>query len=168
MREHKAAAQAHTSEAETVHRVCYGAGIGASLVAETVFILATMPLLAVMGKDMWAVVRMPAVLAVGPGVLQPPGWVAEDVLFGGAMHAGMSILVGVIYAVLLPRLGVNAVIGGLIAGAVLYLFGFLILPAIFPEWLAPFRVSPVMHVAEIVMHAAYGLVLGWSYQRMAR
>jgi hypothetical protein len=146
----------------------YGAGIGASLVAEAVFILSTMPILAVMGKDAWAVVRMPAALLAGPAVMQPRGWVPEDVLLGGAMHAGLAVLVGVLYAVLLPRIGVSAVAGGLITGAVLYVLGFLVLPAVFPEWLAPFRLPPVMYLVEIATHALYGLVFGWSYRRMAR
>ncbi len=156
------------SDAAMDHRVRYGGGIGASLVAETVFVLSTMPVLAAMGRDVWAVVRMPAALAVGPEAMQPPGWVPGDVLLGGAMHAGMAILVGVLYAVLLPRIGVSAVAGGLITGVALYVLGFLVLPAIFPEWLAPFRVSPIMHLVEIAQHGIYGLVFGWSYRWMTR
>jgi len=146
----------------------YGAGIGASLVAEAAFILLTMPILAAMGKDAWAVVRMPAALVAGPEVMQPHGWVPRDILLGLAMHIGLAIVVGVLYAILLPRLGVTAITGGLIAGAVLYVLGFLVLPVLFPEWLAPFRVPPVMHLVEIVMHAVYGPVFGWSYHRMTR
>jgi len=146
----------------------YGAGIGASLVAEAAFILSTMPILAAMGKDAWAVVRMPAALVAGPEVMRPPGWVPGDILLGLAMHIGLAIVVGVLYAILLPRLGVTAITGGLIAGAALYVLGFLVLPVLFPEWLAPFRVPPVMHLVEIVMHAVYGLVFGWSYRRMSR
>jgi hypothetical protein len=142
----------------------YAAGIGASLIAEAAFILLTMPVLAAMGRDIWAVARMPAALVAGPEVMQPPGWVPEDVLPGLAMHIGLAILVGVIYAFLLPRLGVSPVTGGLIAGAVLYLLGFVILPVVFPEWLVPFRVPPVMHVVEIVMHAVYGVVFGLAYR----
>lgn len=156
------------SVAAVDHRVRYGAGIGASLVAETVFILSTMAVLAVMGRGLWTVVRIPAVLVVGPEAMQPPGWVPGDVLLGGVMHAGMAILVGMVFAVLWPRIGVSAVAGGFITAAVLYLLGFLLFPAIFPEWLAPFRVSPVMHSVQIAMHAIYGLVFGWSYRWMAR
>jgi hypothetical protein len=47
---------------------------------------------------------------------------------------------------------------------VLYLLGFVILPVVFPEWLVPFRVPPVMHVVEIVMHAVYGVVFGLAYR----
>jgi len=146
----------------------YAAGIGASLIAEAAFVLLTMPVLAAMGGDIWAVVRMPAALIAGPEVMQPPGWVPEDLLLGLTMHIGLGVLVGVVYAFLLPRLGVAPVTGGLIAGAVLYLLGFVVLPAIFPEWLRPFRVPPVMHLVEILMHGVYGIVFGLAYRRLVR
>lgn len=50
----------------------------------------------------------------------------------------------------------------------LYLLGFVILPMIFPEWLAPFRVPPVMHAVEILLHVVYGVVFGWSYRWFLR
>jgi hypothetical protein len=150
----------------TTRRPRYAAGIGASLIAEAAFILLTMPVLAAMGKDVWAVVRMPAALVAGPGVMEPPGWVPGDVLLGVAMHAGLGILVGVVYAVLLPRLALAPIAGGVIAGAVLYVLGFVVLPALFPEWLAPFRVPPVMHAVEIVMHGIYGIVFGLAFRRL--
>lgn len=155
----------HVSDSAQDQRIRFGAGIGASLVAETVFILSKVPILAATGGDVWAVVRIPAAMAVGPEAMRPTGWVPADVLLGGAMHVGMAILVGILYAILLPRLGISAVAGGLLAGAVLYLFGFLVLPAVFPDWLAPFRLTPIRHLVEIAMHGAYGLVFGWSYRR---
>ncbi|MGI9179005.1 MAG: hypothetical protein ACR2H9_00620 [Longimicrobiaceae bacterium] len=144
----------------------YGAGVAASLSAELVFILLTMPVLALMGKDIWAVVRMPAALIAGPQVMEPPGMVPSDVLLGLAMHIGLGIVVGVLYAILLPRLGLAPITGGLVAGAVLYLLGFVILPAGFPEWLAPFRLPPLMHMVEIVTHAVYGAVFGLAYRKL--
>ncbi|CAN5275073.1 hypothetical protein BH24GEM2_BH24GEM2_10270 [soil metagenome] len=143
----------------------YAAGVTASLIAEAVFIAVNMPILAVMGKDAWAVARMPASLVAGPAVMEPPGFVPADVLLGLGMHVALGILVGVVYAVLLPRLGVSPIVGGLIAGAVLYLLGFLLLPAVFPDWLAPFRVPPLMHVIEIITHAVYGVVFGLAFRR---
>lgn len=143
----------------------YAAGITASLIAEAVFIAVNMPILAVMGKDAWAVARMPASLVAGPSVMEPPGFVPADVLLGLGMHVALGILVGVVYAVLLPRLGVSPIVGGLIAGAVLYLLGFLLLPAVFPDWLAPFRVPPLMHMIEIITHAIYGVVFGLAFRR---
>jgi hypothetical protein len=148
-----------------VTRPRYAAGITASLTAEAVFIAVNMPILAVMGKDVWAVARMPASLVAGPSVMEPPGFVPADVLLGLGMHVALGILVGVVYAVLLPRLGVSPIVGGLIAGAVLYLLGFGLLPAVFPDWLAPFRVPPLMHVIEIITHAVYGVVFGLAFRR---
>jgi hypothetical protein len=150
-----------------VTRPRYAAGVTASLIAEAVFIAVNMPILAVMGKDVWAVARMPGSLVAGPSVMEPPGFVPADVLLGLAMHAGLGIIVGVLYALLLPRLRLTPIAGGLLAGAVLYVLGFLILPAAFPEWLAPFRVPLVMHLIEVVTHAIYGVVFGWSYLRLA-
>lgn len=144
----------------------YAAGITASLIAEAVFIAVNMPILAVMGKDVWAVARMPGSLVAGPSVMEPPGLVPADVLLGLGMHASLGILVGLVYAALLPRLGVSPIAGGLIAGAVLYLFGFIILPAVFPGWLAPFRVPPLMHMIEIITHAVYGVVFGLAFRRL--
>ncbi len=143
----------------------YAAGITASLIAEAVFIALNMPILAVMGKDVWAVARMPGSLVAGPSVMEPPGFVPADVLLGLGMHVALGILVGVVYAVLLPRLGVSPTVGGLIAGAVLYLLGFVLLPAVFPDWLAPFRVPPLMHMIEIITHAVYGVVFGLAFRR---
>jgi hypothetical protein len=148
-----------------VTRPRYAAGITASLIAEAVFIAVNMPILAVMGKDAWAVARMPASLVAGPAVMEPPGFVPADVLLGLGMHVALGILVGVVYAVLLPRLGVSPILGGLTAGAVLYLLGFLLLPAVFPDWLAPFRVPPLMHMVEIITHAVYGVVFGLAFRR---
>ncbi|CAN5861508.1 hypothetical protein BH20GEM3_BH20GEM3_04470 [soil metagenome] len=143
----------------------YAAGVTASLIAEAVFIAVNMPILAVIGKDAWAVARMPGSLVAGPSVMEPPGFVPADVLLGLGMHVALGILVGVVYAVLLPRLGVSPIVGGLIAGAVLYLLGFVLLPAVFPDWLAPFRVPPLMHVIEIITHAVYGVVFGLAFRR---
>lgn len=145
----------------------YAAGIGASLIAEAAFIVLTVPVLAAMGRDIWAVVRMPAALVAGPPVMEPPGWVPADVLLGLSMHVGLGIVVGIFYALLLPRLALAPIIGGLLAGGLLYLIGFLLLPGIFPDWLAPFRVPPVMHAVEVLLHAVYGAVFGFAYLRLS-
>ncbi len=152
------------SDAATTGHHRYGAGIGASLVAEAAFILGMMLILAAMGKDALAVVRLPAVMVVGPDAMLPQGWELLDVVLGGTMHVGMSILVGILYAVLVPRSGVSALAAGLMTGAALYVVGFLVLPSLFPGWLAPFRMSPVMHLVQIVMHAIYGIVFGRLYR----
>lgn len=118
--------------------------------------------------DPWMVVRVPASFLLGPEAVEPPGLVVGDVLLGLSMHLWMGILVGLVYAALLPRLGVSAVAGGLIAGAVLYALGFWVLPLLFPERLAPFWLPPTGRALQAAAHAVYGLVLGLAYRRLAR
>lgn len=118
------------------------------------------------GKDPWAVVRMPATFLVGPAAVEPPGLVAGDVLLGVLGHLWMGVLIGLIFAALLPRLGISPITGGLITGAVLYVLGFWVLPLLFPQWLAPFWLPPADKVLEAVTHGLYGLVFGISFKRL--
>lgn len=145
----------------------YGAGIAASLVAEAVFALMVAAVSALRGMDPWRVVRMPASFVAGPSAVEPPGFVAGDVVLGLALHVGLAVLVGVVYAELLPRVGVRPVAGGLIAGAVLYGLGFWILPLSFPSWLAPFWLPPTGKVLQAVAHAVYGVAFGLAFRRLA-
>jgi hypothetical protein len=73
----------------------------------------------------------------------------------------------VIYAALLPRLGVSAVAGGLITAATLYTRGFWILPLLFPVWLAPFWLPAPGRALQEVAHAVYGIVFGWAFRRLS-
>lgn len=123
---------------------------------------------ALRGIDAWTVVRIPASFLLGPGAVQPPGFAAGDILVGLLMHVGLGILVGLVYAYLLPRLGISPIIGGLIAGAVLYILGFWALPLLFPVWLSAFWLSPVGKLLQVLAHAVYGVVLGWTYGRIAK
>ncbi|HEV2149697.1 MAG TPA: hypothetical protein VGR37_20015 [Longimicrobiaceae bacterium] len=146
----------------------YAAGVGASLVAEVVFIAVEAIVSLVRGMDPWMAARMPGALALGPGAVQPPGFVPGDVAVGLLTHLGLGIVVGLVYAALLPRLGISPLVGGLIAGAVLYGLGFWLLPLLFPAWLAPFWVPPVEKGVQAATHAVYGVVFGWAYRRLAR
>lgn len=143
------------------------AGVWASLTAEAVFIAMVAMVSAVRGMDPWMVTRVPGSFLLGPDAVQPPGFVSSDVLLGMLMHLWMGIMVGLIYAILLPRLDVSALAGGLIAGAVLYGAGFWLLPLLFPVWLSPFWLPTSGKLLQAVAHAAYGLVLGLSYRRLA-
>ncbi|MFW6084483.1 MAG: hypothetical protein ACODAA_04660, partial [Gemmatimonadota bacterium] len=117
----------------------YGAGVLASLIAEVVFVGLAAAMAAVRTGDPWTPVRLPGALLLGPAAVRPSGFVAGDVVVGAAMHLWLGVLVGLLYAALLPRLGVSPLGGGLIAGLVLYLLGFWVLPQLYPDWLAPFR-----------------------------
>ena len=145
----------------------YQAGIAASLIAETAFILMVMMVAWVRDQDPWMVTRVPASFLLGPDAVQPPGFIPGDVAIGLAMHLLMGILVGIIYAALLPRLGVSPPAGGLVTAAVLYGLGFWMLPQLFPQWLAPFWLPPTGRALQAVAHVFYGIVFGLAYRRAA-
>ncbi|MGH7465877.1 MAG: hypothetical protein ACREK1_11925, partial [Longimicrobiales bacterium] len=71
-------------------------------------------------------------------------------------------------AALLPRVGVSPVTGGIMAGMLLYVFGFWILPLLFPSWLAPFWLPPLEKLLQGIAHVAYGIVFGWAYGGLNR
>lgn len=144
----------------------YRAGVAASLIAEAVFIAMVMMVSWVRGRDPWMVTRMPGSILSGPDAVKPPGFVPGDVIIGMLSHLWLGILVGLIFALLRPRLGVSPVVGGLITGGVLYALGFWILPLAFPEWLSPFWLPPTEKVLELFAHAVYGWVFGTAFARL--
>lgn len=144
----------------------YRAGILASLAAEAVFTGMVSVVALIRGMDPWMVTRVPASFLLGPEAVQPAGFVAGDVALGLSMHLLLGILVGVVYAILLPRLGISAVTGGLITGAILYALGFWALPLLFPAWLSPFWLPPLGRLLQAMAHAVYGWVFGVVYARL--
>lgn len=146
----------------------YGAGIAASLVAETAFILMVMMVSWMRGMDPWMVTRVPGAFVLGPAAATPPGFAPTDVAVGLAMHLVLAIIVGALYAALLPRTGLSPIAGGLVTAAILYTLGFWALPLLFPGWLAPFWLPPTGRALQAVAHAVYGTVFGWTYGRLAR
>ncbi|MBW3570503.1 MAG: hypothetical protein KY467_05310 [Gemmatimonadetes bacterium] len=136
--------------------------------AEAVFMMMVAMVSWLRGMDPWMVTRVPATFLLGPGAVEPPGFVPVDVMVGMGMHLALGILVGVLYAVLLPRTGLSPVAGGLVTGAILYGLGFWALPLLFPAWLAPFWLDPTGRALQAVAHAFYGWVLGVAYTRLAR
>ena len=144
----------------------YLAGILASLVAEAVFIAMVMMVAWIRGQDPWTVTRIPGSFVLGPEAVQPAGFVLGDVLVGMMMHLFLGIVVGLIYAALLPRLRRAPIAGGLIAGGILYLLGFWVLPLALPSWLGPFWLPPAGRALQAVAHAVYGVVFGLAYQRI--
>lgn len=142
----------------------YREGVIASLIAEAVFILMVAMVSLLRGMDPWRVARMPGSFVLGPRAVQPPGFVPSDVLIGLLLHLWLGVLVGVIYAALLPRRSVSPVAGGLITGAVLYVLGFWALPLLFPTRLAPFWLPSLDKAMQAVAHVVYGLVFGYAYR----
>lgn len=148
--------------------VRYRSGVAASLAAEAVFMAMVAGVALIRGMDPWMVIRMPASFLLGADSMRPPGFVPDEVVIGLLMHLGLGILVGVLYAALLPRLGLPPVAGGLITGAMLYLLGFWILPLLFPVWLAPFWLPPTGKLLQALAHAIYGLAFGSVYRSLTR
>lgn len=118
------------------------------------------------GNDPWKVVRVPASFVLGPDAVRPAGFVAGDVAVGLLTHIGLAILVGIIYAALLPRLRIGPVPGGFLTAAILYALGFWALPLLFDEWLAPFWLPPIGRLLQAGAHAFYGVVFGMAYRRL--
>lgn len=143
------------------------AGIGAALVAEGVFVAMVALVNALRGQDAWSVVKVPASFFLGADVVRPAGFVPGDVLAGAVVHVVFSVLVGLAFAWLLPRSTLTPWAGGLVMAALLYVFGFWLLPLVFPRWLAPFWLPPTSRALQAVAHAVYGLVLGFVYARLA-
>lgn len=144
----------------------YGAGVAASFIAEAVFTLMVAGIALLRGMDPWQVVKMPASFVIGPDAVHPLGFVPWDVLLGLVMHVVFSVVVGLLYAFLLPRLGLSPLAGGLLAAALLYLFGFWILPLVFSDWFSPFWLPPVGRALQFIAHTVYGIVFGVSFSRL--
>lgn len=149
-------------------RADYGAGITASLIAETAFVALMMGLMTARGKDAWKPTRASASLVFGPGVAEPPGFVPADVARGLSMHVTYSVIAGGLYAALLPRLRLTPTQGGLVTGGVLYALGSYILPAMLGEWVEPMNKSPKEKVMTAMTHAFYGVVFGLAYRELTK
>ena len=146
----------------------YWEGVAASLIAEAVFVSMVMMVSWIRGLDPWMVTRVPASLFMGPEAVRPSGFVPGGVLLGMLTHFWLAILVGVIYAALLPRLRISPLVGGLVAAAALYALGFWILPLLFPVWLSPFGLPPTGKILQVMAHGVYGRVFGAAFSRLTR
>lgn len=146
----------------------YRTGVLASLLAEAVFVAVVAAAAALRDGDPWRVIRVPGSFVSGPDAVEPSGFVAGDVAVGTTLHLGMAVLVGWIYAALLPRLGLQPITGGLITGAVLYALGFWILPLAFPDRLAAFWLPPPGRALQAGAHAIYGMAFGVGFRLLGR
>lgn len=142
------------------------AGILASLAAEVVFVSMVALAAKLMHEDPWKVVKVPAAFLLGPAAVRPPGFVLGDVLFGAVAHVAFALIIGLAFARGLSRLRLSPLAGGLLTGALLYAFGFWILPRLFPQWLAPFLLAPAELSLQALSHLIYGLVLVLVYSHL--
>ena len=141
------------------------AAVWAGLVAGAVFMMLEMILVATLGgSSPWGPPRMIAAIVMGEGVLPPPA--SFDLLvFLAAMlvHFVMSIFLALPLAWIISRqrLSLVASLGaGTVYGLIIYLVNFYGFTAVFP-WFAMAR-TPI----TLLSHAAFGLVLGWTYHAL--
>ena len=141
------------------------AAVWAGLIAGAVFMMLEMILVATLaGSSPWGPPRMIAAIVMGEGVLPPPA--SFDLLvFLAAMlvHFVMSIILALPLAWIISRqrLSLVASLGaGTVYGLIIYLVNFYGFTAVFP-WFAMAR-TPI----TLLSHAAFGLVLGWTYHAL--
>lgn len=141
------------------------AAIGAGLVAGLVFLSLEMMMVAlVMGESPWGPPRMIAAIVLGQGVLPPPATFDFGiVLVAMIVHFILAIVYALIFAFAAQRwtTGVAVMAGG-VFGLILYLVNFYGFTAVFP-WFAMAR-----NWVSVFAHIVFGLVLGWTYKRLAR
>jgi len=143
------------------------AAVWAGIVAGAVFITLEMLLVGTVGgMSPWAPPRMIAAIALGRDVLPPPA-TFDTGIFAAAMavHFALSLLFAVILGLAISRgrLGTGAAtIAGLLFGLLVYIVNFYGFTAAFP-WFAMAR-----NWISILSHAVFGLVLGWTYHRLAQ
>lgn len=144
----------------------WGAAIKASLIAGVVFLILELALVeTVGGESMWGPPRMIGAILLGEDVLPPPA-TFHPASFAAALvvHIALSILYGVIFALVADRaawtLGVATGVG-LLFGLAIYAVNFYGMTALFP-WFAMAR-----NGVSIFAHAMFGLVLGYSYRKLA-
>ena len=149
---------------ETSSRSYLKAGALAGVIAGAVFMMMEMGLVALSGGSPWAPPRMIAAIVMGEGVLPPPASFDLMILMAAmAVHMMLSIVIGIGFAFIARRFSlVMAVAVGAGIGLALYVVNFYGMTAFFP-WFAMAR-----NTISIVSHIAFGMVLGLSYQRLAK
>jgi len=142
-------------------------GAVAGLVAGFVFILANMLYLITEGKPAVA-----PVAAIGTVFFfdDKPMMTLNYIVTGVITHFALSILFGVIFAMLVPMFAnVRALsVGAFLYGLALYLVNFLVFGSLIFQWFAPGGMGPDQ-VFELIIHpTAYGLVLIPFFAGMVR
>ena len=144
----------------------WSAAIKASLIAGVVFLILELALVATVGgESIWGPPRMIGAILLGEGVLPPPAtFDLPSFVAALAVHFALSLIYGLIFALVADRagwsLGVASVVG-LLFGLLLYAVNFYGMTAVFP-WFAMAR-----NEISIFAHAMFGLVLGYSYRKLA-
>jgi len=136
----------------------------AGLVAGLVFLIMEMALVAATTGSPWGPPRMIGAIIMGRDVLPPPATFDLTVVMAAmVVHFGLSIVLGVVWALLAGRFaGWLAVVLGAAFGLVAYVFFFYGWTAVFP-WFAMAR-----GWIGIVSHIVFGVVLAGAYLRFRR
>ena len=144
----------------------WGAAIRASLIAGVVFLILELALVAAVGgESMWAPPRMIGAIILGQDVLPPPAtFHLGSFVAAMIVHFGLAVIYGVIFALVTDRaawtLGVATGVG-LLFGLAIYAVNFYGMTAFLP-WFSMAR-----NGISIFAHAAFWLVLGYSYRKFA-
>lgn len=141
-------------------RINWKAAIWAGLIAGLVFMMAEMIMVAVFqGESPWAPPRMIAAMVLGTGVLESKGFDPTIMMAAMAVHLPLSILYGVILALLLRSANlVTAIMVGSAFGLAIYLINFYPVANAFFPWFAMGR-----GWINIVTHMMFGAVGALTY-----
>ena len=141
------------------------AALAASLCGGLVFALLHLGLTwAVRGASPWVPVRMIAAMVLGPAVLSPSDTSGVPVALAAILlHALLSIVYGVLLALLLPAVDTTGsiVVGGFYGLGLYYInfYGF----SAFTPWFMEER-----DAVSMVSHFAFGAVVAWVYKATHR
>jgi hypothetical protein len=149
-----------------VTRLNWKAAISAGLIAGLIFMVLEMILVGTIGGGSpWGPPRMIAAIAMGSEVLPPPASFDLGMFVVAMMvHFALSILLGIVFAAIAEAARWRTAAAsafGLVFGLLIYLVHFYGMTALFP-WFAMARGA-----ISIFAHAAFGLVLGYAYRRLA-
>ncbi|MFP3914174.1 MAG: hypothetical protein ACLFWM_04815 [Actinomycetota bacterium] len=128
-------------------------GALAGLVAGAVFIAINMWFVSSMGDPATAPFRLISTLVLGAEALEEG---TASVPLGLVVHGAISILFGLVFALVVPRFGTNGTVAlaGALYGAAVYVLDFLILAnTAFPQFQAPN--DPL----ELSAHVVFGLLV---------
>lgn len=141
--------------------VDWSAAVWAGLIAGTIFLLLNIFLLpALVGGNMWVILRLFASLAMGDGVLAPPATFDMTILLVALVtHFALSLSFALLLAFLIHRWGLLAgILLGALFGLALYSINFFTLTLFFP-WFYAFHSLPMM-----ASHVVFGALAGGIYE----
>lgn len=138
------------------------AGVLAGVIGGLVFLILELMMVPLfLGDPMWAPPRMIAAIAMGEGVLPPPGtFDFTIVMVAMVVHFALSIIYGLTVGLVIHGIqrGMALLIGAGF-GLALYLVNFYVFTAVFP-WFATAR-----NWVSIFAHIVFGLVTAWAYKK---